>query len=1019
MSLKVHTEITHCRLCKNTYITPVISLGEQQITSRFPQYGDFSTPKTPIDLVLCEDCGLLQLLQTTTSTELYEHEYGYRSGISNTMREHLRLYQEDVVKHLVNPLQKGDAVLDIGSNDATTLRYYPSSIQRIGFDPTGEQFREYYSPKENDEEITLVPTYFTLENWTKSVVSLKKCKVVSSISMFYDLPDPLQFAKDIHAVLTDDGIWTCEQSYVATMLKTNSMDTICHEHLEYYSLAPIKEIADRAQLKIIDIQLNSCNGGSIRIYFAKDDSPYYCENTELVQQILNEEVDLKLKKPDTYFQFMTRCLAETIKLKQFLKATNEAKQKTYIYGASTKGNCLLQYADITECDIPCAVERNPKKIGKMTITGSRIIGEEEMRENPPTYLLVLPWHFRDEIIQREDQFLEEGGSLLFPFPQFEIYTKKQKVLITGSDGHIAHYVKERYSQENYKHNKYDLYGISRTELNQPSNDIKIPTFRMDMTNTTELKQTMILLKPDIIIHLAGLTSSLKATEHPPTTMEMNSLLIIQICEIIREQGFKTRVFNASSSEIYKGHVNYCVEDGDTHYFHTHPYSIAKIAGHSMVNYYRDQLHYPFSNGIIFTTESRRKSTDYLLNKVAQHVRLWKQGKTDQPLCVGNLDSFRNILHTSDVADAIFRIMEQPIGDTYVIANTASNKIQTMIYLLFHKANIKLHIMPLEPNVWIDDKTNLPILIVEDKNYDIQPTNITGNATKLKGLGWKPQFGMEHLIDELLFDSIQSSPYIRYVSSGKFGDFIQSLSVIKEKYIETGRKGILYIAEKDEYFRLSLEPTYKDTFPILSTQSYIQEYKIYRGEEYDINLSEWRCGHPYFFKENWNKIYEYSYNVSWGKHPWLELSQNKVDMLKNTVFLNIPNYCPFVNININAFYEKYGSNLVFISMNKNDYTHFKIRYPHICIDYYQVSNFTDMCIAVHSCKLFVGSLSGMLTIAHALHHPRVISLFREINHNDDNNDDHNAHNKGFDTLWSNVYYSLPSNMETNNNSVIMR
>jgi hypothetical protein len=204
------------------------------------------------------------------------------------------------------------------------------------------------------------------------------------------------------------------------MLKTNSIDTICHEHLEYYSLHQIKEIADRANLKIIDVKFNDCNGGSFRVYFAKNSSTLYNENVELVNKILNDEISIGLLNDNVFEKFMVSCDIEVKRLRDFVDTVNKNGKKMYVYGASTKGNCLLQYANLGENDMKYAVERNPKKIGKMTNTGIEIIGEETMRENPPDYLLVLPWHFIDEFQVREIDFLKSGGSFIVPCPKFEI-----------------------------------------------------------------------------------------------------------------------------------------------------------------------------------------------------------------------------------------------------------------------------------------------------------------------------------------------------------------------------------------------------------------------------------------------------------------------------------------------------------------------------------------------------------------------------------------------------------------------
>jgi NDP-4-keto-2,6-dideoxyhexose 3-C-methyltransferase len=401
------TTLEKCRLCKSVALTQVIDLGEQYITSRFPNYGDWSTPKIAISLSQCNDCFLIQTSQTTAAADMYEHEYGYRSGISNTMRAHLQKYQQEILGK-VN-LEPDDAVLDIGSNDSTMLQYYDTNLKRIGIDPTGNQFKEYYG------KVELIPTYFTKANFQK-VYGSTRCKIVSSISMFYDLPDPVQFATDIHDILDDEGIWTCEQSYLLSMLESNSIDTICHEHLEYYAIRQIKEIADRAGFKIIDVSFNDCNGGSSRVYFAKKSSQH---KEVILGNILAKEEAAGLYTINAFVDFMERVNTQVKRLTEFIDSARKEGKETWVYGASTKGNCLLQYANLGESSLRYAVERNPQKVGKMTATGIPIISEETMRSSPPAYLLVLPWHFRTEIIERESAFLKTGG-LIFPFPEFTV-----------------------------------------------------------------------------------------------------------------------------------------------------------------------------------------------------------------------------------------------------------------------------------------------------------------------------------------------------------------------------------------------------------------------------------------------------------------------------------------------------------------------------------------------------------------------------------------------------------------------
>ena len=318
-------ESIQCRVCKSQSLTDVINLGDQIITSRFPMIGDNSTPSANICLMQCNQCSLVQLKHTTDAPELYEHFYGYRSGINQTMRDHLRSYNIQLTE-LAN-VKEGDSVLDIGSNDRTFLSNYSKQVFRYGCDPTGIQFAKFYE----NESVTLLPMYFTKENIQSKLGLSLRFKAVSSISMFYDLPDPVQFAKDIYDLLDDEGIWTLEQSYVATMLERNSIDTICHEHIEYYGVKQIKTIMDLAGFKILNITLNECNGGSFRTYVSKRSSKFP-EAVDVINSFLQKEEELQIHTPLRYTKFMNDCLEEVAKLNSFFEIMVKDNKSVYISG---------------------------------------------------------------------------------------------------------------------------------------------------------------------------------------------------------------------------------------------------------------------------------------------------------------------------------------------------------------------------------------------------------------------------------------------------------------------------------------------------------------------------------------------------------------------------------------------------------------------------------------------------------------------------------------------------------------
>ena len=404
--------ITCCRICQNTNLLTIFDLGSQALGSRFPKIDEPTPIEAPLVLIKCPGCGLIQLRDTVSSEELYLHSYGYRSGLNNTMINHLTALVREIETRIV--LSETDLVLDIGSNDATLLKSYQSKVAKVGIDPTGVQFKQYYT-----DDITLLPDFFT-----KTIYhGMQKAKVITTISMFYDLPDPLQFVKDIKDILADDGIWVSEQSYCLTMIEKNSFDTICHEHLEYYTLKQFDYLASIVGLKLLDVSLNDCNGGSFRVTLTHAENSMV-PNTEALEALrVREQV-----MDDQYFdQFIERVRTLKEDLGSFIREQKGFGKTICLYGASTKGNTLLQYFGLDHTLITAVAERNPEKYGARTPkTNIPIVSEVEIRDLNPDFLLVLPWHFKTEFIEREQDYLRGGGTLIFPLPTLEFITLKKK-----------------------------------------------------------------------------------------------------------------------------------------------------------------------------------------------------------------------------------------------------------------------------------------------------------------------------------------------------------------------------------------------------------------------------------------------------------------------------------------------------------------------------------------------------------------------------------------------------------------
>lgn len=406
-------EIRKCRISGSTNLISVLNLGEQYLTGVFPKSVNEKITSGPLELVWSPDGQLLQLKHSYDLGEMYGDNYGYRSGLNQSMVNHLT----NKINHLEHKynLQSGDCVIDIGSNDATSLKAYQTSgIKRIGVDPTGIKFRKYYT-----DDIALVPDFFPSPD-LKTALANSKVKIITSIAMFYDLEDPINFAQSIHDYLTDDGIWHFEQSYMPSMLRLNSYDTICHEHLEFYTLFNIKYILDRADMRIVDVQMNGINGGSFAVTAAKKNSKVLV-NDVLINWLFEQELKMGFDTPKPFRDFEERVYKHRESLKTLIDAISSSDKRILGYGASTKGNVLLQFCNFTNQQIKAIADVNPLKYGCFTPgTNIPIVSEEDALKMRPDYYLVLPWHFKDGIIRREQNFLKAGGKLIFPFPEIEI-----------------------------------------------------------------------------------------------------------------------------------------------------------------------------------------------------------------------------------------------------------------------------------------------------------------------------------------------------------------------------------------------------------------------------------------------------------------------------------------------------------------------------------------------------------------------------------------------------------------------
>ena len=403
-------KIKSCRSCNSKNLIKLFSLGKLNFTGKFPSLNQ-KIKKEPISLAICKKCELVQLTHNFDLKYLYGPDYGYRTGINKTMLNHVK----NVVKYLSRKtyLKKKDIVLDIASNDGSLLNFYNKHITTFGIDPILEKYMDKY--KSIDYKVS---DFFSADKIRSKIK--KKFKIITALSVFYDTLNPNKFLKDIKKILSQEGVFLLEFADLASIVKYKMFDTICHEHLEYYSSKVILNLCKKNKLRVFDIKKNDINGSSKQYYVCHDNSKIK-NNDKVVESVLNDEKKLELSKVSTFKNFIKNIDKSKKQLIDLIKKINKQGKKIHCYGASTKGNVLLQYYKINNKMIGFAAEKNENKYNLFTPgTNIKIISEILSRFYKPDYYLVLPWHFKKEILHREKKIRSKGVKFIFPLPNLRI-----------------------------------------------------------------------------------------------------------------------------------------------------------------------------------------------------------------------------------------------------------------------------------------------------------------------------------------------------------------------------------------------------------------------------------------------------------------------------------------------------------------------------------------------------------------------------------------------------------------------
>lgn len=403
----------------------ILNLGKHYVSDFIKSEVDYEgRNKYSLDLEMDETIGAARLTEMAPSETMWG-KYWYRSGINATMTKELGNIVEEITSRI--KWNEKDVWLDIACNDGTLLKQIPNGFVKVGIDPADDTFSS-----ESKKHGIVIQDYFSYDAYKRSEVN-KQAKVITTIAMFYDLLDPHPFIEDINKVLDDNGVWVLQLSYTPLMIKQLAFDNICHEHAYYYSLSSIKRLFEKHDLKIVDCSLNDVNGGSFRIYVQKNIAKVSSFGTSPLRDVCNFRIESLLDYENNHFdigknEVWNKFMKDIEDLKkQTIDFIKQEKAKGKIvcgYGASTKGNTLLQWFGLDHTLIDAIAERSPYKYGLKTIgTNIPILSEEEVRALNPDYMLVLPWHFISEFIQREDEFLTKGGKFIVPCPKFEIISK--------------------------------------------------------------------------------------------------------------------------------------------------------------------------------------------------------------------------------------------------------------------------------------------------------------------------------------------------------------------------------------------------------------------------------------------------------------------------------------------------------------------------------------------------------------------------------------------------------------------
>lgn len=700
MEIPPTTERTTCRVCYSPRLTPLFSLGTQFVNDFPTKENADQEIQAPLEMVFCENCTLAQLKHTAPQELLYRRFYWYKSGVTETMKTALR----DITKTAEERfhLQSGDVALDIGSNDGTLLRTYrvPGLIT-IGVEPA----------KNLAEEGKKGITHFINDFWSIATyhrIVKKKAKIITAIGMFYDMEDPNQFVRDAAQALAENGVFLAQLMCSKNMLDNNDVSNICHEHLEYYSFRSLECLFNKNGLEFFDVETNEVNGKSYRLFAKKIGAgvPPPPGAQERILAVQKDEKDLETKQP--YLDFFERIEEQKRRCVHFIKQELARGKKIWVYGASTKGNVILQYYGLDHTMITAAAERSSWKFGRYTV-GSKIpiVSEEEARVANPDYFLVLPYAFFNEMFEREKEWLEGGGQFLVPLPEFDVVNRKggtcaasrrqKRALILGITGQDGSYLAEILLEKGYA-----VHGLVRRSATGNTRNIrhlldKIHLHKGDLLDITSLYRVIQEIRPDEIYNEADQDHIAWSWDLVGYSMDITGAAVGRILEIIRQINPKIKYFQPVSSNIF-GQAAQNPQTEETPFRPQSPYACAKVLAFVTARYYRDVFGLFVSTGIFYNHESPRRTEECVTRKITKAAAKIKLG-LQKKISLGNMDVQIDWGWAKEFMEAAWRMMQLDKPDDFIICTGEVHSIREFVEEAFRQVGLNAEdYVEIDPNL---------------------------------------------------------------------------------------------------------------------------------------------------------------------------------------------------------------------------------------------------------------------------------------------------------------------------------